>query len=267
MQVTAWGIVALAALGLSAIAWVRARAVKHRITVQEGSVGLEYVDGRLARTLPAGSYWTWPRNIEIEHIDLREAVTTLSSQEMLTSDMLAVKISLFLRWKVTDAEIFRRANRQYTDPVHDHAQVLLRECVAVRTLDVVLAERSGILEGFAERLAERVAGGGVEVTRVDLRDLTLSGAAKTAYADVWKAKKEGEAALERARAEQASLRSLANAARMLKGNPELMNLRLLQALSGGPGKPAPTVVLGGGGGLMPVSREIGTAPTEAEGEA
>ena len=68
--------------------------------------------------------------------------------------------------------------------------------------------------------------------------------------------------VERARAEQASLRSLANSARMLKGNPELMNLRLLQALNGGPGKPAPTVVLGGAQGLMPVS-----SATEEDGES
>ena len=52
------------------------------------------------------------------------------------------------------------------------------------------------------------------------------------------------AALERARGEHAALRSPANAARLLKDNPDLMNLRLLQALgSGGKGT---TLVLGDG---------------------
>jgi hypothetical protein len=58
----------------------------------------------------------------------------------------------------------------------------------------------------------------------------------------------------RARGEQAALRSLANSARLLKGNPELMNLRLLHALAGQPGKEAPTVVLGGASGIVPVSK-------------
>ena len=54
---------------------------------------------------------------------------------------------------------------------------------------------------------------------------------KRAFADVLKAKQEGQAALERARGESASLRNLANAARVLEGNPALMNLRLIQSLS------------------------------------
>jgi len=48
---------------------------------------------------------------------------------------------------------------------------------------------------------------------------------KRAFADVLKAKQEGQAALERARGESASLSAnLANAARVLEGNPALMNL-------------------------------------------
>jgi regulator of protease activity HflC (stomatin/prohibitin superfamily) len=54
---------------------------------------------------------------------------------------------------------------------------------------------------------------------------------KRAFADVLKAKQEGQAALERARGESAALRNLANAARVLEGNPALMNLRLMQSLS------------------------------------
>ena len=54
---------------------------------------------------------------------------------------------------------------------------------------------------------------------------------KRAFADVLKAKHEGQAALERARGESAALRNLANAARVLEGNPALMNLRLMQSLS------------------------------------
>jgi regulator of protease activity HflC (stomatin/prohibitin superfamily) len=57
------------------------------------------------------------------------------------------------------------------------------------------------------------------------------GALKEMFAQVAKAKQEGQAALERARGEAASLRSLANAAKMLETNPKLMNLRLLQTIS------------------------------------
>lgn len=49
------------------------------------------------------------------------------------------------------------------------------------------------------------------------------------------------AALEKARGETAALRNLANAARMLEGNPNLMQLRLVQALGEASGS---TLVLG-----------------------
>ena len=62
------------------------------------------------------------------------------------------------------------------------------------------------------------------------------------FTEIERAKLEGLAALERARGENAALRSLANAAGMLKGNPELMNLRLLQSMATGKGQL--TVVLG-----------------------
>ena len=73
---------------------------------------------------------------------------------------------------------------------------------------------------------------------------------------------EGLAALERARGEQAALRSLANAARLMRGNPELQALRTLQALSATPGRPAPTLVLG-----MPpfMPAPLGEAPVAAGG--
>jgi hypothetical protein len=55
------------------------------------------------------------------------------------------------------------------------------------------------------------------------------------------AKADGATALERARSETASLRSLANAARQLADNPALFQLRLLQQLEGSTGN---TIVVG-----------------------
>ena len=61
------------------------------------------------------------------------------------------------------------------------------------------------------------------------------------FAQVVNAKKQGLAALEKARGEAAALRNLANAAKMIEGNPNLMQLRLVQALSEASGN---TLILG-----------------------
>jgi hypothetical protein len=86
-----------------------------------------------------------------------------------------------------------------------------------------------------ERTASRLAHIGIELLSVEARDLMVSGEIKRAFAGVVTARKEGEAALERARGETASLRNLANAGRMVEDNPGLLQLRMLQQLGASPG--------------------------------
>jgi hypothetical protein len=93
-----------------------------------------------------------------------------------------------------------------------------------------------------------------------VRDVMLPGELKRAYASVIVTRKEGEAALERARAETAALRGLANAGRTLADNPGLLQLRILQELGSSSGN---TVVFGAPDGL-PAARPNGT-PTGADG--
>jgi regulator of protease activity HflC (stomatin/prohibitin superfamily) len=86
---------------------------------------------------------------------------------------------------------------------------------------------------------------------VEVKDVMFPADLKRAFAEVLKAKQEGQAALERARGESASLRNLANAADVLEGNPALMNLRLIQSLSAAQNG-GNTLVLGMPGGFVPL---------------
>ena len=79
------------------------------------------------------------------------------------------------------------------------------------------------------------------ISQAELGSVILPPELRKMTTEVERARLEGLAQLERARGEQAALRSLANAARMLKDNPELMKLRLLQSVGGAKGA---TLVLG-----------------------
>ena len=70
---------------------------------------------------------------------------------------------------------------------------------------------------------------GVDVLELAVRDVMLPGDLRRAYADTVLAKERGRAELERARAEAAALRSLANTAKLLEDHPALLRLRALQA--------------------------------------
>ena len=255
-------------LAAAVIGWIAARNIiasrkKARVIVDETQVGLRIVKGAVGEALKPGEYSTWLTTDRIELVDAREQSLQINGQEVLTRDLMPVKFSLLTRYRIADAKLHRMAHAYPASRMYEDIQLELRRRVASATLDEVMADREKVMAGFAEVIGPGVRKLGIELVDVQMRDMILAGPAKQAFADIWKAQKEGQAALERARGEQASLRSLANAARMLKGNPELMNLRLLQALSGGPGKSAPTIVLGGGAGLLPVSpASLGETPPE-----
>jgi regulator of protease activity HflC (stomatin/prohibitin superfamily) len=65
---------------------------------------------------------------------------------------------------------------------------------------------------------------------VSIKDISFPGELRNTFAQVVNARKEGLAALERARGESAALRNLANAAHLLDEHPNLQHLRLLQTL-------------------------------------
>jgi hypothetical protein len=102
---------------------------------------------------------------------------------------------------------------------------------------------------------------GINVHSVEVKDVMFPAELKRAFAEVLKSKQEGQAALERARGESAALRNLANAAKLLEGNPALMNLRLMQSLSAAQ-TAGNTLVLGVPGGFVPLKN--GRATTAAE---
>ena len=90
---------------------------------------------------------------------------------------------------------------------------------------------------------------GLNLISADVKDIMFPGEMKKVFAQVVKAQKEGQAALERARGETAALRNLANAARTLDDNPNLLQLRALQALSDSSGN---TLVLGLPSNVLPL---------------
>jgi len=118
-------------------------------------------------------------------------------------------------------------------------------------VEMLLTRRATLAPQLLALVQPEAAKLGVNVHSVEVKDVMFPAELKRAFADVLKAKQEGQAALERARGENAALRSLANAARVLDGNPALMNLRLMQSLTAAQNA-GNTLVLGMSGGFVPL---------------
>src|SRR5256886_6016177 len=231
-----------------------------RVTVFEFERGLRYRRGRFVGTLPAGTHWVASRMGSITKVDIRPFVVTIPGQELLSSDGIGVKLSLVANVEVVDPAAAVNKVQNYTVALYTIIQVALRQIVSGRTLEDLIAGRADVGPEVLEASAEPALAFGLKIASVDVRDLMLPGDLKRIFAQEVAARKEGVAALEKARGETAALRNLANAARMVEDNPALLQLRLLQQLGATGGN---TVVLGTNA-IVPVAKREGRSAKNKE---
>ncbi len=203
------------------------------VVVQESEAGLLYHDGRFQRQLGAGRHLLRRRRQRIDRIDLRTRDLIVPGQEVMTADRIAVKLSVIVAWTVTDPLAMARARADAGQALYLAVQAGLREVVAGMALDDLVGARAELDTRLLEAARARAGGLGLEVGSVTLRDLMLPTNLKRAFSAVLEAQKEAQRRLELARGEQAVLRSLANAARLLAEHPGLVQARMLQALEAG----------------------------------
>lgn len=186
--------------------------------------------GRFQRLLGAGQHWSFGSGTEIDVVDLRERMFDVSGQESPTKDEVPVKLSLALIWRVVDSLKALQTSQAYDRAIYVAAQLALRRVLAERELSELLGARKAADEAIEDELREALASSGLAVVRAAIKDVMVSGEIKRALADAVKARAEGRARLERARSESAALRSLANAARLVRDNGGLYELRLLETV-------------------------------------
>jgi len=231
--------------------------------VAEGFTGLIYHHGLYVRRNNAGRHVIWGRGWTMSQIDLRKASFLVAGQEVLTSDSIGLKFSLVVTYLVTEPVKAAHETQSWLGDLYNITQLVLRSVVGGIAAEVLLNQRLEIGAQLLTRVKVDADKIGINVLSVEVKDVMFPADLKRAFADVLKAKQEGQAALERARGESASLRNLANAARVLEGNPALMNLRLMQSLATAQ-KAGSTLVLGMPGGFVPLmpSSKPGNAPAD-----
>jgi regulator of protease activity HflC (stomatin/prohibitin superfamily) len=212
-----------------------------RVTVYEFQRALRYRRGRFLSVLGPGQYWILEPETTITPVDVRPNFVTLMGQEVLTADGVPLKVSIAANYEMSDPQLAINGQANYAQALYLLLQLAVREVISTSKADALMENRVDFAEKIQALAEPQVQKLGLKLLTADLKDLMISGDLKKSFAQVVKARKEGEAALERARGETAALRSLANAARMLQDNPQLMQLRMLQAIGESAGS---TLVVG-----------------------
>ncbi|MDT5027607.1 MAG: hypothetical protein QOE61_4033 [Micromonosporaceae bacterium] len=169
--------------------------------------GLRYSDGRLTDVLEAGRYrlpkrsraWIRRPTVEVVLVDMRERELTLKGQEILTSDKVAVRVSILTQFRVVDPVAAVEKVAAYEDRLYSDVQLAARRSLASMTLEAILTNRNQLSEDILADLQNVASGYGVEILRADVKDIVFPGNLQDIMNRVLAAERLSEAQLVEAR--------------------------------------------------------------------
>ncbi|KAB2943896.1 MAG: slipin family protein [Hyphomicrobium sp.] len=200
--------------------------------VEAHEAGLLMIDGELKERLPPGrhAFWQVGRTVRIVKVDLRPQPLEVTAQEILTKDRVGIRVTLTAFTKVTDPEKAALATADVPGTLYRLVQFAIREAVATRTLDEILAARDTIDQEVRAFVSERARALGAEVGEIGVKDVILPGDVRELLNKVVEAERIAKANLIRRQEETAATRSLLNTSKLMEDNPLLLRLKELEAL-------------------------------------
>lgn len=199
-------------------------------TVEPYEQAIMYVDGKLSKTLTAGTYYFWKNNISIviSRADLRNIQLEISGQEILTKDKAALRINFYVQYAIADIMKALVDNKEYDKQLYVLMQLALREYVGGFTLDELLEKKDNIANNILTSVSAKANDLGVNLKGCGIRDVILPGEMKEIMNQVLIAEKKAQANTIMRREETASTRSLLNTAKLMEENAMLFKLKEME---------------------------------------
>jgi regulator of protease activity HflC (stomatin/prohibitin superfamily) len=189
---------------------------KSEIIVPQSFVGLLYEDGAFRREvapgrmkLSGGFFDDTVRTVTL--VDMRERSLTLKGQEILTADKVAIRVSLLVYFRITDAPAAAHNVASYEERIYEDVQLAARRFLASRSLDAILSDRNEISDAVRDDVKGTASRYGVEILRADVKDLVFPGNLREIMNQVLETERKAEAKLLQARKEAETQKIAADA--------------------------------------------------------
>ncbi|NOT41783.1 MAG: slipin family protein [Alphaproteobacteria bacterium] len=210
----------------------KANPMVSQAIVEAHETALVFVDGAFVERVGAGrhAFWNVDRTVKVQKLDLRPQALEITAQEILTKDRVSVRVTLTAFWKIVDPQKVVDGSTDVAQTLYKVAQFAIREAVAARTLDDILAARDRLDAELRESVAKRTSELGVVVDELGVKDVILPGEIRELINKVVEAERTAKANLIRRQEETAATRSLANTAKLMEDNKLLLRLKELESL-------------------------------------
>lgn len=200
--------------------------------VPAGKVGILTVNGEYVKTLPTGNHYfiRGINNVEVKIVDTRNKLLEVCGQELLSEDKVTLRMNFICQYKVLDPIKVTMEFDDFEQQLYVAMQLALREYVATRKLDELLAQKHEIGSIILNAVRPKQEHFGIEFMEAGVKDIILPGDIKEILNTVLIAEKKAFANVITRREETASTRSLLNTAKLMEDNKTLYRLKELEYL-------------------------------------
>ncbi len=199
--------------------------------LREYERGVIFLLGRFWKVKGPGLIIVVPGIQKMVRVDLRTIVMDVPSQDVISRDNVSVKVSAVIYFRIIDPEkaIIQVENR--VEATSQLAQTTLRSVLGQHELDDMLSEREKLNADIQGILDHTTESWGIKVTNVEIKHIDLDESMIRAIAAQAEAERARRAKVIHAEGEFQASKKLAEAAGVLSGQSQALQLRYLQTLT------------------------------------
>jgi regulator of protease activity HflC (stomatin/prohibitin superfamily) len=199
--------------------------------VKQYERGVVFRLGRLAGDVRSPGFTTViPFMDRLHKVNMQIVTMPVPAQEGITRDNVTVRVDAVVYFKVVDAANALVRVEDYKFAVSQMAQTSLRSIIGKSDLDDLLSDREKLNQGLELMIDSPAVGWGVQIDRVEIKDVSLPDTMKRSMARQAEADRERRARIINADAELQASKKLAEAAQQMEDTPAALQLRLLQTI-------------------------------------
>ena len=199
--------------------------------INEYERGVIYTMGRYQGMVDPGWRWVWPIFQNFRKVDIRTKAVDVPKQETITKDNVSCKMDAVIYYKVVDSS---KAINEVEDvfwAVSQLAQTTMRRITGQVDLDELLIHREQVAADILKSIDPVTDKWGIDVDRVELKDIELPGNMVRTMAKQAEAERERRATIINSEGEVVAAKNLAKAADLMANSDGALHLRTLSAIN------------------------------------
>jgi regulator of protease activity HflC (stomatin/prohibitin superfamily) len=199
--------------------------------VQQYEKGLVFRLGRLREKVYGPGYlMVIPVFDRVRKVSMQTVTMPIPAQEGITRDNVTVRVDAVVYFKVVDPVEAIIQVEDYRFAVSQMAQTSLRSIIGKSDLDDLLSDREKLNQGLELMIESPAVGWGVQVDRVEIKDVSLPETMKRSMSRQAEAERDRRARVINADAEFQASKKLSQAAAAMSATPAALQLRLMQTM-------------------------------------